>query len=255
MNTVRTFILAAAIAAALGAPQTAHSGAVVGATEFTQIANNIELIMQYAKQVQHVMYTVKQYETMLKQLKQLDPGKAKDLLKSLGLASIEEATKYLVHSTELSKTLTGLNEDLSILYFEADRAHTVLRNLRSRGIEMDGATYLQGMAELARVKGAEYQTRHKNLTESLERAQNHIRRADQIVTDAPKIESTVGGLAALQVSNGQMLVQLGEIQAINAWAAQAQVEQTQLATKKEMERAEAMQAIQRMTDLLSNERL
>lgn len=71
-----------------------HAGAIVGATEFTQIANNIELVASYAQhvaqtqaQIQMVANQIKAYEVQLqntKQLNGLDWNNAAQLLNGLG---------------------------------------------------------------------------------------------------------------------------------------------------------------------------
>lgn len=53
----------------------AIAGAIVGATEFTQIANNIEMVMQYAQQVQQYETQLQQYQAQLKNMEQ-NPGGA-----------------------------------------------------------------------------------------------------------------------------------------------------------------------------------
>lgn len=56
----------------------AHAGAVVGATEITQIMNNVQLAAQYAEQAQQTVTQVKQYQAMLQNLKQLVPSESLD---------------------------------------------------------------------------------------------------------------------------------------------------------------------------------
>lgn len=51
-----------------------HAGAIVGATEFTQIANNLQLVAQYAEEAQQTATQIQQYTTMLKNLKQMTPS-------------------------------------------------------------------------------------------------------------------------------------------------------------------------------------
>lgn len=63
------------IVAALAAASTAgHAGAVVGATEFTQIANNIELVTMVGQNVQTVANTLMTAQSTMAQLRQLGPA-------------------------------------------------------------------------------------------------------------------------------------------------------------------------------------
>lgn len=53
-------------------PSTAHAtGLVAGATEFTQIANNIELVMQEITQAQQLVQQINMYQSMLKNLQNI----------------------------------------------------------------------------------------------------------------------------------------------------------------------------------------
>lgn len=47
------------------------TGIIAGATEFTQIANNVELGLQYGEQVQQTMTQMNQYKTMLQNLQKM----------------------------------------------------------------------------------------------------------------------------------------------------------------------------------------
>ena len=55
-----------------------HAGAVVGATEPTQILNNLQLGAQYVEQVQQTLTQINQYKAMLENLKQLTPSSLLD---------------------------------------------------------------------------------------------------------------------------------------------------------------------------------
>lgn len=58
--------------------QQVSAGAVVGATEFTQIANNIQLAAQYAEQAQQTVHQFNQYKAMLKNLETSTPSSLLD---------------------------------------------------------------------------------------------------------------------------------------------------------------------------------
>jgi P-type conjugative transfer protein TrbJ len=48
-------------------PSVSRAGAVVGATEMTQIANNVELVMQYLQQMESYATQLRQWETQMRQ--------------------------------------------------------------------------------------------------------------------------------------------------------------------------------------------
>jgi P-type conjugative transfer protein TrbJ len=71
---MRIQINAIALAAALAISANANGGAVVGATEFTQIANNFQLAAQYVESAQQTMHQLNQYKAALQNLKQSVPS-------------------------------------------------------------------------------------------------------------------------------------------------------------------------------------
>lgn len=75
MKTTIKKLLCVAVAAALGTTSGASwAGAVVGATEFTQIANNIQLLISYVEQAQQTVHQFNQYQAMLRNLQRSTPS-------------------------------------------------------------------------------------------------------------------------------------------------------------------------------------
>lgn len=65
----------ALLVAAISSPVPAlATGIIAGATEFTQIANNIQLALSYVEQAQQTITQFNQYKTMLQNLQQMSPG-------------------------------------------------------------------------------------------------------------------------------------------------------------------------------------
>ena len=73
---MKRLLIAALLAVQLSSHATA--GAVVGATEFTQLANNYQLLMQYGEQVQQTMHQFNQYKMMLQNLEKMTPSQLLD---------------------------------------------------------------------------------------------------------------------------------------------------------------------------------
>jgi P-type conjugative transfer protein TrbJ len=73
---MKRLLIVAILAAHLSNPATA--GAVVGATEFTQIANNIQLLAQYQEQLQQTVHQFNQYKMMLQNLEKMTPSQLLD---------------------------------------------------------------------------------------------------------------------------------------------------------------------------------
>jgi type IV secretion system protein TrbJ len=66
--------ITAALILAFGVAAETNAGAVVGATEFTQIANNFQLLASYVEQAQQTVHQYNQYMTMLQNLKRSVPS-------------------------------------------------------------------------------------------------------------------------------------------------------------------------------------
>lgn len=71
---MKLFTRLVASAVIVGACANANAGAVVGATEFTQLANNFQLLSAYGEQVQQTVHQVNMYQKMLQNLKQSVPS-------------------------------------------------------------------------------------------------------------------------------------------------------------------------------------
>jgi type IV secretion system protein TrbJ len=56
----------------------ANAGSVVGATEYTQILNNLQLAKAYVEQAQQTVHQFNQYQAMLQNLKQMTPSSLLD---------------------------------------------------------------------------------------------------------------------------------------------------------------------------------
>lgn len=75
MFRVRAFMLVLALLPSVAA---AGGGAVAGATEMTQIANNLQLMLSYVEQAQQTVTQFNQYQTMLRNLQRLTPSGVAD---------------------------------------------------------------------------------------------------------------------------------------------------------------------------------
>lgn len=74
----RILAVVLSIAVSVVSPVAFAGGVVAGATEITQILNNVQLAAQYAEQAQQTVTQVKQYEAMLKNLQQIAPSSSVD---------------------------------------------------------------------------------------------------------------------------------------------------------------------------------
>jgi P-type conjugative transfer protein TrbJ len=94
----------------------ATAGAVVGATEFTQIANNVQLLAQYQEQLQQTVHQFNQYKMMLQNLEKMTPSQLLDdsaamLWKSHNMAeAFKNLQTVVVNGQRISYTSQGQEE-------------------------------------------------------------------------------------------------------------------------------------------------
>lgn len=80
----------------------ANAGAVIGATEVTQILNNLQLAQAYVEQAQQTVTQIRQYEAMLQNLKQLTPS-----------AQLDQAAQRLWSDQNMLQTFRNLQQVVS----------------------------------------------------------------------------------------------------------------------------------------------
>ncbi len=91
-------LIACVVSAAISASSLpAHAGAVIGATEPTQILNMIQLMMSYVEQAQQTVTQIQQYQSMLRNLQNMTPS-----------ALLNSAAMKLWQDANMTQTFTGL---------------------------------------------------------------------------------------------------------------------------------------------------
>lgn len=215
--TTKTAALALTVAMVVHTPQT-QAGAVVGATEFTQIANNIELVMQYSKQVESYVTQVRQYKAQLENMRRLDPSKLAGLLKgAMGDNLPAELERRLKNATEMGDRVTSLSRSMRNIYREGRIAADSIKGMELNGVKMSGRDYLEAMRKLAEMREEGYEDRLNMLMQNSREAMSDIKRVEALARLAPELSTEMEGTAALLQSNAVMSGQLGSIvQAITA---------------------------------------
>lgn len=223
-------VLALSIATALlvSSPRPVHSSAVWGATEWTQIANNLELVFQYKEMVEQTITQVRQYEAQLKSLRQLDSGRLDGMLQGVGgVRAGEEVLRALNESTQVNERLRSLAGNMDVLAREGRNAVEVAQVLRERGYEVNPDDYIGMMRQLAEVEQDTYAERLEALDRAAADAQHDIERVNQIAALSPEIETHVEGFGALLQSNAVMAAQLSGLRQTMSSAAIANTEAAQ----------------------------
>lgn len=93
--------------------QNVNAGAVVGATEFTQIANNFQLLFSYAEQAQQTVHQLNQYNTMLRNLASTTPS-----------SLLNQQAALLWNDQNMTKTF----RDLRTLVMNGEKVSYTLQN-------------------------------------------------------------------------------------------------------------------------------
>jgi len=213
MNSIRYNILITALIIGFGAGTVGQAGAtgmVAGATEPTQILNNIELLGSHLKQVQSVGKQIQQYANQgkrlinqVKMMQQLDPTKAGDLLKGVGIGADMAghlAQRYEA-AQEIGNTLTSMSDGMSTLYREGRIAHNVIDDLRRAGHNITGGDYIAAMDVLAKKRADTYGVRIEQVRRASQTAIADADRLKKIAELNPDIVSEIEGLQAIIKTN------------------------------------------------------
>lgn len=100
----------------------AGAGAVIGATEPTQILNNLQLGAQYVEQAQQTIHQFNQYQTMLQNLKQMTPSAlldqaAQKLWQDQNMTqAFRNLQKIVVGGQEISYSLSSVDTRFKQMY-------------------------------------------------------------------------------------------------------------------------------------------
>lgn len=207
-------IVAAAIALSL-VGQSVQAGTVAGfggATEVTQIMNNVQLVMSYVEQVETALYSAKQYKLMLDQIKRNPADFAKTMLKG----RVEDHLRNADSAVALIDALEGLHRRQGGILDEMIRAYSTMSEMGRMGYEMDLSTYQDAMSELARQRGGEYERRYTQYRENLAGAQKDIEEINRIVAASESMTTEIQGLQSVVASNAVVAnLLMRQISAIN----------------------------------------
>lgn len=236
---IRVAVLSAVCVLALGtslsstASPLTMSTAVIASTEPTQIMNNIELVLQYKKQIEQTINQVKQYEAQLKSLRQMDRGRLDGMLKGVGGSmTADEIMRTLNEVSEVDARLGTLNESMATITREGRIAGDTLALLRSKGRDVSPSDYVGMMKALGEINQDTYGERLRALDRAGTNAQNDIRRVQAIAEMSPNIQTHVEGFGALVQTNAIMSGQLAGMQQSMNSATAMNVQTAQLLAKE-----------------------
>ena len=222
MRKFRNYILVIALTFPLAAGN-ANASFIWGATEWTQIANNIQLLLGYIEQVQQTIQQVKMYEAMLKNLETIQPN-----------TLLQQTARDLWRTKNMSQTLS----DLEFMVMGGQRIAFAQSSFESqfKKLHPDYANATK-TTDGKDKKAADYQQQYADWSDNTNRVvkeslqssgfqaenlRNEKDLADQLQRAS---DSAQGQLQAIQAGNQiatAMLSQLQQLRAIEAKQLEAQ---------------------------------
>lgn len=202
-----------AIAISASAPPVSHAtGLVAGATEFTQISNNVQLVVSYAKQLNQYKTQLDQYKEQLFALRQLDPQKLKGMLKgALGLDGPAELERAYRDAEKITGLIQGISSDMEVIYREGAISVNAAKLLASKGIKITPGDYIGAMRALGKEQQGTYGKRLDALNAAAKNALSDIKRVEQIAAGSEAIQTNIEGFQTIAQANAIMSNQLGTL--------------------------------------------
>lgn len=199
-------VVAMAVIVATTTPAAMASGAVAGATEFTQVLNNAELVASVAKQAQMVseqiqskIVQIEQYATMARNLEQMAAG------------GIAQALSPYAGQLKSYQDLIG---SVTALKAAADRAGSVLSS-RSIDFERSGlkdpAKYIAYEMSLAKRRGGIHQQRLQQDLAALDAMQQKSQEFRRVAAQTSGITGNLQGLQQLSQLSAMATGELMEL--------------------------------------------
>lgn len=207
---IRRFLVSIAFAFPASA---AHAGAMTGgATEWTQIANHIELVMQVSEAISTTSNTLMTAQATMQQLRQL-PQSVADSMSGPAL----EKVRAMAEAYRVMSQARGAYED----------AAGVLRKAAadSQRLGITPSELLRLKADAAYKHGGVYQKTYEQEQEKLRRLAETSKEIQRQANTVKSIDANVKGIQFLATQNVQMQTTLasiaGSIATANANAAEA----------------------------------
>lgn len=224
---MKHFITVAAVAAIATAPAAFAGGSMTGgATEWTQIANNTELIAQVSEAVDTTANTLMTAQQTMQMLRNLPETVVNELTAGLPVEKVQAlASAY--------QTMTRAGN----VYRDAVK---VLEQAKREGenLKLKPADYLRYKAAAAQKLGGVYQQSYESEIAKLNRLSKTAADVQKQATTVRGINSNVGGLQALASQNMQVQALLGDISSSIAQANANAAMEAQRTQEREQQRAD-----------------
>lgn len=205
LSKVKTRILVVLASAFIGAGAHAGGPMVGGASEWTQIMNNVELAMQSADGAQTAMATMQTYMTQLKQLQYAIQNSARvDRARSATdyIRIMDEIRRANAAAAAYGKVKGSLEQQIAAMNIRLTEA-------RLRGQSWD--QYRDSVSKDVQAGNAQEIARLQREQEILQQTAED---AEQAAQKAAEIDSQVGHMESLQMTNrqlNQVIIQNGKM--------------------------------------------
>lgn len=181
----------------------ANAGAVIGATEPTQILNNVQLVASYAQQAQQTVTQMNQYEAMLKNLMSLTPS-----------ALVDSAAQTLWNNANMNQAFMNLQ---TVVVNGQTTAYT-LQN-QNQLFQQAHPNYFSTNSSAANLN-SQYSTWSANTQNAIQNSLNlvgahaaNFASEQQLVQQLQtRSQTATGQLQALQAGNDVGVAMIGQMQ-------------------------------------------
>jgi type IV secretion system protein TrbJ len=215
-NLSRRHALNVVVAAGVGLSVVSPSHALFGfgggginsATETTQLLNNMELVLQYEKQVQAYAQQVKDYTVQLNQWKATVQN-----LTNLPANVYNQA--MAPYNTVMSANQNFLSGVQGLRSSVTNFDNTYKAKLAAAGRSgISGAEYMALEAKLARDKGGIYKTQMDNDIKQIEDLKGRIKGVQDLAAKIPALEGNQESLGLLNQQTNMVLTNLEEMRGV-----------------------------------------
>jgi len=240
MNTnLRLIALSIALAAPL-----AQAGTVAGfggATEITQLSNNVQLGMAYTRQVETALNSARQYQLMIEQIRRNPAGFAERMTG----ADIQRHLANADEAAQMVDRLDSLHQNSTLIYSKLGHARDTMVGMEARGHSITLEEYYAAVHQLSMDEASVWRDRVEEFKIASARAEEDIQSINLIVEEAEGVTTAIDGLSNVVASNAVIARQLGGLnQAMN-------LDHALLAAREEeqaKERASVAKVLAKMTE-------
>lgn len=211
MTAFTRTVLVAALAFFFGVFQPVSASAVIGATEPTQILNNIQLVASYGKQLEQIQYAIQSVTALKQQLVQLNPA----TLAGISQQTLDDLRSLSTLGNDVQNAITSSRQSLEVL--QRNQSNMDLSKLTP-------SQYLAQRSQIAQTSNSAEAAQYKSDQQTLQRLQSDSAELNRAASAAGGVTSNIQGFQQMIASNNRVQAQMismnGAIARANMVAAQ-----------------------------------